>query len=220
MILLLDNYDSFVFNLARYLRELGEQVEVARNDALDVAGIRHLDPSHIVISPGPRTPTEAGISVQVIRELGEGTPILGVCLGHQCIGEAFGGKVVRAPVPMHGKTSPVHHQERGLFRGLPNPLRATRYHSLLVELRSGEPDPAAADEGPLRVTACTEEGEVMGLEHVRFPVWGVQFHPEAIMTQAGHALLANFLALGRGAAPPGPEGVSQSVASELEGSIP
>ena len=200
MILLLDNYDSFVFNLARYLEELGEEVRVVRNDAIDVAGIRALAPSHLVISPGPCTPREAGASVAAVRELGEELPILGVCLGHQCIGEAYGARIDRAPEPMHGKLSLVEHGGDGLFTGLPSPLEVTRYHSLLVVRESVSP--------PLRVSARTASGgEVMGLEHGDVLVWGVQFHPEAILTQAGHALLANFLALGRGLTPPGSAGV-------------
>lgn len=195
MILLLDNYDSFVFNLARYLEELGEEVEVVRNDALDVEGIRARAPEALVISPGPCTPREAGVSVAAVRELGGRLPILGVCLGHQCIGEAYGARVVRARRPMHGKLSRVEHEERGLFAGLPRPLGATRYHSLVLE-----PDSVAP---PLRVTAWTDEGEVMAVEHGEAPVWGVQFHPEAILTEGGHALLANFLALARGREPPG-----------------
>ncbi len=195
MVLLLDNYDSFVFNLARYFEELGEEVEVLRSDAVDSDGIRRASPDHLVISPGPCTPAEAGTSVAAVRELGAEIPILGVCLGHQCVAAAFGARVVRAERPVHGKTSPVLHRGRGLFTGLPRPLRVTRYHSLLAE-REGLPE-------ELRVTARTGEDEVMALEHARHPVWGVQFHPEGILTQAGHALLANFLALGRGREPPG-----------------
>ena len=198
MILLLDNYDSFVFNLARYLEELGEEVEVVRNDALGVEGIRRLGPTHMVLSPGPCTPREAGVCVEAVRTLGDVLPTLGVCLGHQCIGEALGGRVVRAPRPVHGKTSRVRHDGRGLFRRLPRPLRVTRYHSLLVSA-DGLPE-------DVRVTARTDDGEVMALEHTRRPLWGVQFHPEAVMTEAGHALLANFLALGRGETPAGTEG--------------
>lgn len=207
MILVLDNYDSFVFNLARYLEELGEEVRVARSDALEVADIRRLAPEALVISPGPCTPREAGVSVRAIRELGGELPTLGVCLGHQCIGEAYGGRVVRAREPMHGKLSLVHHEGTGLFAGLPRPLEATRYHSLLVERQSVSP--------PLRVSAWTEEGEVMGLVHAEHPVWGVQFHPEAILSEGGHALLANFLALARGEPPPGAAPVS--VRGELPG---
>lgn len=236
MILLLDNYDSFVHNLARYLQELDEEVEVIRHDAIDVPGIRRLAPSHLVISPGPRTPAEAGVCVEAIRSLAGSLPILGVCLGHQCIGAAFGARIVRAPEPMHGKNSRVRHEGRGLFQGLPNPLRATRYHSLVVDGESVGPE--------LRVTAWTEEGaesgdgreteegrenggergetigergeiigEIMALEHVEKPIWGVQFHPEALMTEGGHALLANFLALGRGEPPPGSD--LEPIAPEL-----
>ncbi|MFQ5679906.1 MAG: anthranilate synthase component II [Gemmatimonadota bacterium] len=202
MILLLDNYDSFVFNLARYLEELGEEVEVVRNDGIDLPGIRRLAPTHLVISPGPGTPRDAGVSLQAIRMLGGQLPILGVCLGHQCIGEAYGARVVRARRPMHGKLSLVEHSGEGLFAGLPRPLEATRYHSLLVDRGSISP--------PLRISARTAAGEeVMGLEHAEHPVWGVQFHPEAILTRGGHVLLANFLALGRGLAPPGVAGAVQ-----------
>lgn len=195
MILLIDNYDSFVFNLARYFEELGERVAVVRNDAIDLATLRERDPKALVLSPGPCTPAEAGISVAAVRALAGEVPILGVCLGHQCIGEAFGADVVRASRPMHGKLSWVQHRETGLFAGLPQPLRATRYHSLVLAADSVSP--------PLHTTAWTEDGEVMAVEHTEAPIWGVQFHPEAILTQAGHALLANFLALARGEPPPG-----------------
>ena len=199
MVLLIDNYDSFVFNLARYLEELGEEVEVVRNDALDVAAIRSRAPAALIISPGPCTPREAGVSVEAIQALAGEVPILGVCLGHQCIGEAFGARVVRARRPMHGKVSPVRHEGTGLFTGLPLPLSATRYHSLVLA-----PDSVT---DPLRTTAWTEEGEVMAVEHAGASAWGVQFHPEAILTEGGHALLANFLALARGEAPRGVEAV-------------
>ena len=193
MILLIDNYDSFAFNLARYLEELGETVRVRRNDEVDPASLGGEGPSHIVISPGPCTPAEAGASVEVVRAVGARIPILGVCLGHQCIAAATGGRVVRAARPMHGQLSAVRHAERGLFAGLPSPLEVTRYHSLVV-------DPADPGSG-LRVTAETEAGEVMAVEHNSWPVWGVQFHPEAVLTAGGHRLLANFLALGRGDVP-------------------
>ncbi len=193
MILLIDNYDSFAFNLARYLEELGETVRVRRNDEVDPGALRGEGLSHIVISPGPCTPAEAGASVEVIRAVGAEIPILGVCLGHQCIAAAVGGRVIRAGRPMHGRLSDIRHSGRGLFAGLPSPLEVTRYHSLVV-------DPA--DPGPgLRVTAETEAGEVMAIEHTAWPVWGVQFHPEAVLTAGGHRLLGNFLALGRGEAP-------------------
>ena len=195
MILLLDNYDSFVFNLARYLRELGEEVRVVRNDEITVGGIETLAPSHIVISPGPCTPLEAGISLDLVRSFAADTPTLGVCLGHQCIGAAYGGRIVRAEIPMHGKVSEIRHDGSGLFHELPNPIQGTRYHSLLLE-RSSVPD-------GLRITAWTAKGDVMAIEHESDPVWGVQFHPEAIMTEGGHRLLANFLALGRGVPLPG-----------------
>lgn len=185
MILLLDNYDSFTYNLYQYLSELGAEVLVRRNDELTVGAITALAPEKIVISPGPCTPNEAGISVALIRELGEHIPILGVCLGHQSIGAAYGGTVVRAPVVMHGKLSAISHTSAGVFAGLPNPFHATRYHSLIVR----------RDDLPscLEVTAWTEDGLIMGLRHREHPVQGVQFHPESIMTEAGKALLRNFL---------------------------
>jgi anthranilate synthase/aminodeoxychorismate synthase-like glutamine amidotransferase len=186
VILLIDNYDSFVFNLARYVGELGHAREVVRNDALTVAEIEALAPDAIILSPGPCTPKEAGISNAVIRELGPRIPILGVCLGHQCIAEAYGGLVLRARRPMHGKSSLIAHDGRGVFRGLPDPLRVTRYHSLI----------AASERVPdeLEVSAWSPEGEIMGLRHRTHPVEGVQFHPEAVLTERGHDLLANFLA--------------------------
>ncbi len=193
MILLIDNYDSFVFNLARYLEELGEKVEVVRNDAITLDEARAAAPSHVVVSPGPCTPVEAGVSVELIRGLAGRLPILGVCLGHQCLAEAFGGTVVRAARPMHGRMSRVRHGGDGLFAGLEDPLRVTRYHSLVV-------DPERPGRG-LRVTAGTEDGEVMALAHREHRAWGVQFHPEAVLTEGGHRLLANFLALGRGEPP-------------------
>ena len=185
MILVIDNYDSFVHNLARYIRELGWATEVVRNDAVGLAGIAARGPSHIVLSPGPCTPNEAGISCALIERFGHTTPILGVCLGHQCIGQAFGGTVVRARRPMHGKTSLIRHDESDIFAGLPNPLRAARYHSLVVA-KEGLP----AD---LVITAESAEGEIMGLRHRRLPVVGVQFHPEAVLTEQGYDLLRNFL---------------------------
>ena len=190
MLLMIDNYDSFTWNLVQYLGELGQQVQVVRNDALTVDGIRALHPERIVISPGPCTPNEAGVSLDVLRELAGAVPILGVCLGHQAIGQAFGGKVVRARRIMHGKTSPIRHAGEGVFRGLPDPFEATRYHSLVVE-KDNVPD-------CLEVTAWTEHAdgrvdEIMGLRHKTLPIEGVQFHPESILTQHGHALLRNFL---------------------------
>ncbi|HEY7745404.1 MAG TPA: aminodeoxychorismate/anthranilate synthase component II [Desulfuromonadales bacterium] len=185
MLLMIDNYDSFTYNIVQYLQEMGEEVLVFRNDAIDVAGIERLKPRRLVISPGPCSPTEAGISVEAIQRFAGKLPILGVCLGHQSIGHAFGGRVVRAARLMHGKTSPVHHDGRGLFAGLANPFDATRYHSLLVEL---ETLPAC-----LRMTAWTAEQEIMGMEHVELPLWGVQFHPESILTLEGKKLLKNFL---------------------------
>lgn len=185
MILLIDNYDSFVHNLARYIRELGWPTNVVRNDGVDLHTIERLSPSHIVISPGPCTPNEAGISIALIERFSPRIPILGVCLGHQCIGQAFGGKVVRARRPMHGKTSLIRHGGLGIFAGLPNPLRATRYHSLVVA-KERLPD-------DLMITAESEEGEIMALRHRRWPVVGLQFHPEAVLTERGHDLLQNFL---------------------------
>ena len=188
MILLIDNYDSFVWNLARYVSELGHTRIVVRNDATSLDQIAALAPSHIIVSPGPCSPAEAGISNAVIATFGPSIPILGVCLGHQCIGAALGGKVERARRPMHGKTSLVRHQGTGVFAGLPDPLRVTRYHSLIVE------DDRLPD--CLEVTARSEEGEIMALAHRGQPTVGVQFHPEAVLTEHGHALLRNFLSLG------------------------
>ena len=190
MLLMLDNYDSFTFNLVQYLQELGAEVRVERNDALSVDEIERLAPSRIVISPGPCTPNEAGVSLELIERLGASTPILGVCLGHQSIGQAYGGDVIRAGRIMHGKTSPIRHQGKGVFAGLPDGYEATRYHSLVVD--------KATLPGCLEVTAWTENDdgsmeEIMGLRHREFPVEGVQFHPESILTQHGHALLKNFL---------------------------
>jgi anthranilate synthase/aminodeoxychorismate synthase-like glutamine amidotransferase len=185
-LLMIDNYDSFTYNLVQYLGELGVEVIVKRNDAIDVAGARALKPDAIVISPGPCTPTEAGVSVPILRELAGELPMLGVCLGHQCIGEAFGGKVVRASRLMHGKTSPVVHDGRTIFAGLDNPFEAMRYHSLLVE-------PASIPKS-MEVSARTAEGEIMGLRHRQHRIEGVQFHPESIGTPAGKDLLRNFLA--------------------------
>ena len=187
---MIDNYDSFTFNLVQYLQVLGAEVEVVRNDAMTVDEIEKLAPQRIVISPGPCTPNEAGVSLEVIERLGPTTPILGVCLGHQSIGQAYGGKVVRAGRIMHGKTSPIRHQGRGVFAGLPDGYEATRYHSLVVE-RASLPQ-------ALEVTAWTENEdgsceEIMGLRHREHPVEGVQFHPESILTGHGHALLKNFL---------------------------
>ncbi|ABA87990.1 anthranilate synthase, glutamine amidotransferase subunit [Syntrophotalea carbinolica DSM 2380] len=188
MLLMIDNYDSFTYNLVQYFAELGEDVEVYRNDQIDIDGILQRAPERLVVSPGPCSPKEAGISVEVIKRFAGRLPILGVCLGHQSIGYAFGGKIVRAGSLMHGKTSPIHHDGRELFAGLPNPFDATRYHSLVIE-RSTFPD-------CLEVTAWTDDGEIMGLRHRELPLWGVQFHPESILTVAGKDLLRNFLHLG------------------------
>ena len=190
MILLIDNYDSFVWNLARYVSELGHTRIVVRNDATSLDQIAALAPSHIIVSPGPCSPAEAGISNAVIAAFGASIPILGVCLGHQCIGAALGGKIDRARRPMHGKTSLVHHDGSGVFRGLPDPLTVTRYHSLIV-LDEGLPE-------ALTVTARSEEGEIMALAHRSWPLVGVQFHPEAVLPEHGHDLLAGFLAYAGG----------------------
>ena len=185
MILLLDNYDSFVYNLARYVRELGETPLVRRHDALTVDEVAALGPSHIIISPGPCSPAEAGISTEVVRRLGATVPILGVCLGHQCIGAAYGGEIVRAGRPMHGKTSMIHHGGAGILSGLPTPFRATRYHSLVISPASVPPE--------LEVIATSEDGEIMAVRHTRHPVHGVQFHPESVLTEHGYRLLDQFL---------------------------
>lgn len=189
MLLMIDNYDSFTYNIVQYLCELGAEVEVHRNDEITIEEIRKLAPQKIVISPGPCTPDEAGISLDVVREFGGTIPLLGICLGHQSIGQAFGGTVIRAEDVMHGKTSMIHHGEQGVFHGLPNPFEATRYHSLIVE-KATLPD-------CLEVTAWTETDgvpqEIMGLRHKDLPIEGVQFHPESIMTPQGHDLLNNFL---------------------------
>jgi anthranilate synthase/aminodeoxychorismate synthase-like glutamine amidotransferase len=185
VILLLDNYDSFVYNLARYVRELGETPVVRRHDALTVDEVAAMEPSHIIISPGPCSPTEAGISTDVVRHLGATIPILGVCLGHQCIGAAYGAEIVRAGQPMHGKTSLIRHRGSGLFSGLPDPFRATRYHSLVIAPASVPPE--------LEVLATSEDGEIMAVRHSRHPVHGVQFHPESVLTEHGYRLLDHFL---------------------------
>jgi anthranilate synthase/aminodeoxychorismate synthase-like glutamine amidotransferase len=187
VILLLDNYDSFTYNLAQYLGELGCTVEVHRNDRISVEEIARRKPERIVISPGPCTPQEAGISVELVQQLAGKFPILGVCLGHQAIGAAFGGKIVRAPKLFHGKTSEIEHDRKGIFRDLPNPFVATRYHSLIVERKSLPKE--------LLVTAETHDGTIMGLRHRRFAVEGVQFHPESVLTESGKRLLKNFLEL-------------------------
>lgn len=186
MILLIDNYDSFVHNLARYVRELGWEAVVHRNDAITIDEVERLAPSHIIISPGPCTPAEAGVSTELVRRLGSTTPILGVCLGHQCIGAAYGGPIVRAVRPVHGKTSPLVHDGTSIFAGLPSPIRVARYHSLVI---------GAADVPPsLRVLATArDDDEVMAVEHRKYPVVGVQFHPESAATEYGYAMLDRFL---------------------------
>lgn len=185
MILLIDNYDSFVWNLARYVRELGAEPVVHRHDALSLEDIAALAPSHIIISPGPCSPAEAGISTAVVRRFGATVPILGVCLGHQCIGAAYGAEIVRARQVMHGKTSLIHHDGAGIFSGLPSPLTATRYHSLVIAPASLPP--------ALRVTATADDGEIMAVEHREHPVTGVQFHPESALTEFGYRMLDRFL---------------------------
>jgi anthranilate synthase/aminodeoxychorismate synthase-like glutamine amidotransferase len=185
MLLVIDNYDSFTYNLVQYFGELGADPQVKRNDAITIEELEKIRPVKIVISPGPGTPADAGISMEVIRRLGPKIPILGVCLGHQSIGEVYGGKVVRAERLMHGKTSPIQHDGKGVFAKLPNPFEATRYHSLIVE-RDSVPN-------CLEVSAETAEGEIMGLRHREYPVHGVQFHPESILSKEGKDLLANFL---------------------------
>lgn len=185
MILMIDNYDSFTYNLVQYLGELGEDLKVVRNNKITLKEIKALRPKRIVISPGPGRPCDAGISKDAIRELGEGIPILGVCLGHQCIGEVFGGRVIGATRLMHGKTSLIHHNGRDIFKGISNPFEATRYHSLIVERKTL---PKC-----LNIIAQTQEKEIMGLKHKKYPIWGVQFHPESILTKEGKKILANFL---------------------------
>ena len=187
MLLMIDNYDSFTYNLVQYLGELGQDMKVYRNDKITVPEIEKMKPERMVISPGPCTPKEAGISIEVIRHFAGLVPILGVCLGHQSIGEAFGGDVIRAPYLMHGKTSMIHHDGRSIFNGLPNPFEATRYHSLIIKR---ETLPAV-----LEISAWTEDGIIMGVRHRQFKVEGVQFHPESILTGAGKDLLRNFLKL-------------------------
>ncbi|NJD89197.1 MAG: aminodeoxychorismate/anthranilate synthase component II [Betaproteobacteria bacterium] len=185
MLLMIDNYDSFTYNLVQYLGELGQDVRVVRNDEVTVEEIGSLAPERIVISPGPCTPNEAGVSLPVIARFAGKIPILGVCLGHQAIGQAFGGKIVHAKTLMHGKVSPIHHAGKGVFRGLPSPFNATRYHSLAIE--------RASCPAELEITAWTDDGEIMGVRHRSMAVEGVQFHPESILTEHGHALLRNFL---------------------------
>ena len=181
---MIDNYDSFTYNLVQYLGELGQDVKVVRNDEMPVDAIERLGAERIVISPGPCTPNEAGVSVELIKRLAGRVPILGVCLGHQAIGQAFGGRIVHAKTLMHGKVSPIHHAGKSVFAGLPSPFNATRYHSLAIE--------RASCPAELEVTAWTEDGEIMGVRHRELPVEGVQFHPESILTEHGHALLRNF----------------------------
>lgn len=187
MILLIDNYDSFVYNLGRYIGRLGRERMVVRNDAIGLDDIHALSPAAIILSPGPCGPDEAGICNDVLRTFGGRIPVLGVCLGHQCMGAVYGGAVIRAPEPVHGKAAAVRHDGQGLFAGLPDPLAAARYHSLVVDI--------ADDHPALRVTARTEDGIVMGLQHRTFPVYGVQFHPESVLTEGGMEIMANFTAI-------------------------
>jgi len=185
VILLIDNYDSFVFNLARYVRELGRDVVVMRNDAIDAKGVRKLALDAIIMSPGPCTPDQAGQCLNIVGDTCADIPLLGVCLGHQVIAQAFGGSITRAIRPLHGKTTPIEHDGTGVFANVPNPLTVTRYHSLVAHL--------PVNDSQLRATAISSDGELMALAHVSLPVFGVQFHPEAVLTEHGHALLANFL---------------------------
>ena len=186
MLLMIDNYDSFTYNLYQYLGELGAEVRVVRNDAISVAALVAEPPAGLIISPGPGNPDEAGVSLAALRGLAGRCPILGVCLGHQCIGQAFGGRIVRAPEIRHGKTSPIHHTNAGVFAGLATPFAATRYHSLVIDRATCPPE--------LEITAWTDDGLIMGVRHRAYPIEGVQFHPESILTEGGHALLTNFLA--------------------------
>ena len=187
MILMIDNYDSFTYNLVQYFGELKANLKVYRNDAISTAQIKKMRPRAIVISPGPGRPEDAGVTVEIIQELSGKIPILGVCLGHQAIGYAFGGRIIGAKKLMHGKTSSIHHNRKDLFKSIPNPFEATRYHSLVIEKKTL---PRC-----LQITAWTKDQEIMGVQHKRFPLWGVQFHPESILTRAGHDILRNFLAL-------------------------
>lgn len=187
MILVIDNYDSFTYNLVQYLGELGADLRVYRNDKIGIGEIKKLNPKKIVVSPGPGEPKNAGISEEVIINFGKDVPVLGVCLGHQAIGEVFGGKIVRAPTLMHGKTSLIYHDGKGIFKGIKNPFAATRYHSLIVERKSLPKD--------LEITARTKDGEIMGISHKKYPIYGVQFHPESILTAEGKKLLKNFLTI-------------------------
>ncbi len=188
MLLVIDNYDSFTYNIVQYLGEMQVKMEIFRNDQISIDQIRALNPERLLVSPGPCSPREAGLSNEIIRTFGPQIPLFGVCLGHQCIGHTFGGNVIVNHRMMHGKTSPIRHNGKDLFAGMPNPFEATRYHSLVIE-RKSLPD-------CLEITAETEEGEIMGVRHKEFPIWGVQFHPESILTESGRTILQNFLKLG------------------------
>ena len=188
MILLIDNYDSFVFNLARYVAELGHEYRVVRNDQITLEDISAINPSHIILSPGPCSPNEAGICLSVVSTFLDKIPLLGVCLGHQAIGQACGGRVVRADIPKHGKSSTIYHDSKGLFQDIPNPFKVARYHSLIVE--------EASIPACLKITARTAQNEIMAIAHQEYPVFGVQFHPESVLTEHGHAILTNFLKIG------------------------
>lgn len=185
MIVVIDNYDSFVYNLARYIEQLGQEVTIIRNDEKSVIDIFNLNPSHIILSPGPCTPSEAGISIELVKSLPDDLPLLGVCLGHQVIGQAFGANITRAIRPLHGQSSMLEHDKQGLFRKLPSPLKVGRYHSLIISQQGFPSD--------LNITALSEEGEIMAIQHKQRPIYGVQFHPESILTEAGYSLLRNFL---------------------------
>ena len=185
MILMIDNYDSFTYNLVQYLGQMGAQVKVFRNDKISIQKIKRLKPKKILISPGPGRPEDAGISCNITKEFAGKIPILGVCLGHQCIGYVYGGRIINAKILMHGKTSLIYHNRKTIFKGIPNPFEATRYHSLIIEKKSLPQD--------LEITAWTKTGEIMGVKHKKYPLWGVQFHPESILTKAGRNILANFL---------------------------
>ncbi len=212
MILLIDNYDSFVYNLARYFARLGHETRVVRNTAIDAAGVRNLRPAAVVLSPGPCAPEHAGCSLEVVRQLHAEIPMLGICLGHQTIAQAFGGRIVRAREPVHGRTSPIHHNGRGVFAGLPSPLSGSRYHSLVAE--------EASLPGCLEATARADDGTLMAIQHRRLPLLGLQFHPESILTEHGYALLAAFLRLAGLAPPPTLPSIESELVTESRAAPP